>query len=200
MAGAGCFVEWCSRSHSLPGKASQSELGRGWVVVKTKASCPWLGAHNGAPRSATAELSNAFLFRLRNWQINSSRLTFKYLRQEWEMEFFFPLKLLLNEMQSCFWLEWSNRWLEQAELRKGHRSYKPLKPFKPSITKSILNLGQSPLFISNLIALFLSLNTILTHKLTPSRYDNFLTFSYLDLDTLMHNVKFKSPFLSPSSL
>lgn len=107
MAGAGCFVEWCSRSHSLPGKASQSELGRGWVVVKTKASCPWLGAHNGAPRSATAELSNAFLFRLRNWQINSSRLTFKYLRQEWEMEFFFPLKLLLNEMQSCFWLEWS---------------------------------------------------------------------------------------------
>lgn len=69
-----------------------------------------------------------------------------------------------------------------------------------SITKCILNLGQSPLFISNLIALFLSLNTISPHKLTPSRYATFLTFSYLDLDTLMHNVKFKSPFLSPLSL
>ena len=92
-----------------------------------------------------------------------------------------------------FWLERSNKRLEQAELRKGHRSCKPLEPFKPSITKCVLNQGQSSMFVSNLTALFLSLKTISPHKLTPSRYDTFLTFSYLDLDTLMHNVKFKSP-------
>lgn len=91
-----------------------------------------------------------------------------------------------------FWLEWSNKWLEQVEFRKGHRGYKPQTLLSYSITKCILNLGQSPLFISNLIALFLSLNNFTTQT-DPFQIWHFLTFSYFDLDTLMHNVKFKAP-------
>lgn len=101
------FQEPQFATHSVPEhpRASLEKARLRWKL----GSLPWAGA----PCSAPAELSTAFLFRLRNWQISSSRLTCKYLRQEPEMEFFSPSNCYLMKcravlffFQSCFWLEW----------------------------------------------------------------------------------------------